>query len=120
MQCGAGQSEQLGRVCLVAFGPPQRFVVGLNIVVPMRSGENVAGIEFPPLIGNLQTRFQPLLLFVAVDVQVELENRRAFIGQESLEGIDVIEAFRKILCIRVGDGRAELQRIGASCPISPT
>jgi hypothetical protein len=34
--------------------------------------------------------------------------------------VDVIEAFRKILCIRVGDGRAELQRIGASCPISPT
>ncbi|KAG1647661.1 Ribonuclease VapC9 [Nymphon striatum] len=75
---GAGLSKHLGERCLV--------------VVPELAFFEIAGRELPVLLRLVQARLQAFFLLVLGNVQVELGDRRAFVGQQLLELADVAVA----------------------------
>jgi hypothetical protein len=70
----------------------QRLLVGGDVVVPALALLEVAEPELPALVRIIETRLEPLALFVAIDVKEEFENGRALFDEEALEGVDLVEA----------------------------
>ena len=73
--CGTGSFEHRGERGL--------------IVVPEESFVEVTEREFPVLVGFIETVLQPLPLLVLRDVKEQLHDRRSFVDEHLLEGVDV-------------------------------
>lgn len=59
---------------------------------PFGSILEIAGIEFPILLGIIEPGLEALLLFFVGDVQEEFKNSGAFVDEEALEIVDVLVA----------------------------
>ena len=59
-----------------------RLGVGLLVLVPQRAVLEIAAAELPALVGIVDARLQALALLVLADVQEELEDRGAALGEQ--------------------------------------
>ena len=75
--------------CCVGVGFGQQFGVGVLVIGPELAFFKVLRIEFPVLLRVVQPRLQARLLFVLRDMQEELDDDGAGLGQHPLEVADM-------------------------------
>jgi hypothetical protein len=72
----------------------QGILVSGDVSVPARPLFEIAEPELPALLRIVEPGLEALALFVAVDVEEELEDRRSFLAEQALEGVDLVVAAR--------------------------
>ena len=70
----------------------ERHFVGLHVVVPQRPVLEVGRVELPALLGNLDALGQAFGLLLLGDVEHELQDPGAIVGEHLLEGVDLVIA----------------------------
>jgi hypothetical protein len=77
---------------VLATGGGEDVLISGSILWPELALAEVGGIEFPVLVGVVETGLEAASLLVAGDVEEELEDDDVVIDEEVLELVDVVEA----------------------------